>query len=149
MKLISHRGNIDGRRPDLENNPDYILKAIDKGYDCEIDVWLLKNTIYLGHDKIKKKMFEVPFKFLKNKKLWCHAKNIEALDLMKKNNIHCFWHEDDLVTITSKGWVWCHPRLKVGKKNSITVLPEIHKTRIKSFSGICSDFIRKYKCFLT
>ena len=63
MKLISHRGNIDGRRPDLENNPDYILKAIDKGYDCEIDVWLLKNTIYLGHDKIKKKCLKCHLNF--------------------------------------------------------------------------------------
>ena len=31
---------------------------------------------------------------------------------MKINNIHCFWHEEDLVTITNKGWIWCHPRQK-------------------------------------
>ena len=145
MKLISHRGNIFGKNPNLENRPDYILQAIKKGYDCEIDVWLLGNKIFLGHDKIKKKMYEVKIDFLKNKKLWCHAKNTEALNFMIKNKIHCFWHEDDLVTITSKGWAWCHPRQKKGFKNSITVLPESYKTKINTFDGICSDFIEKYK----
>ena len=145
MKLISHRGNIDGRQPNLENKPEYILKALNQGYECEIDVWFIRNKIYLGHDKVKKRMVEINLNFLKNKKLWCHAKNIEALDLMKRNNVHCFWHEDDLVTITSKGWIWCHPRLKIGRKNSITVLPELHNTQTKSFSGICSDFISKYR----
>jgi hypothetical protein len=145
MKLISHRGNIDGRQPNLENKPEYILKALNQGYECEIDVWFIRNKIYLGHDKVKKRMVEINLNFLKNKKLWCHAKNIEALDLMRRNNVHCFWHEDDLVTITSKGWIWCHPRLKIGRKNSITVLPELHNTQAKSFSGICSDFISKYR----
>ena len=64
---------------------------------------------------------------------------------MKKHNIHCFWHEEDLITITSKGWIWCHPQQKKGFKNAITVLPEIHKTKILTFSGICSDFIKEYK----
>ncbi len=145
MKLISHRGNIFGKNPDLENRPDYILQAIKKGYDCEIDVWLVRNKIFLGHDKIKEKLYEVKIDFLKNKKLWCHAKNIEALNLMIKSNIHCFWHEDDLITITSKGWLWCHPRQKKGFKNSITVLPELYKTKTNTFEGICSDYIEKYK----
>ena len=50
MKLIAHRGNITGRNPDEENSPDYISQAIQKGYDVEVDVWLM-DGIYLGHDK--------------------------------------------------------------------------------------------------
>ena len=65
MKLISHRGNIAGKNFELENRPDYISNAIKLGYDCEIDVWLIKNKIYLGHDKNKRKMYEVKINFLK------------------------------------------------------------------------------------
>ena len=38
MYLISHRGNINGVEKDNENNPDYIKKAMQKGYDVEVDV---------------------------------------------------------------------------------------------------------------
>ena len=39
MKLIAHRGNIDGAKPLDENNPEYIDTAISKGYDVEVDVY--------------------------------------------------------------------------------------------------------------
>ena len=32
MIYISHRGNIDGKKPHLENNPNYIDDAIFLGY---------------------------------------------------------------------------------------------------------------------
>ena len=38
MILISHRGNINGPNPEMENNPEYIQKALDLGYDVEVDV---------------------------------------------------------------------------------------------------------------
>ena len=37
MKLIAHRGNIDGPS-DEQNSPDYIDNALSLGYDAEIDV---------------------------------------------------------------------------------------------------------------
>ena len=49
MKLIAHRGNTNGRNKLEENSPDYIKDAIKKGYDVEIDAWLM-DGIYLGHD---------------------------------------------------------------------------------------------------
>ena len=50
MILISHRGNLSGPNPNRENSKEYILEALDKGYSVEIDVWLVKDKIYLGHD---------------------------------------------------------------------------------------------------
>ena len=50
MILISHRGNVDGIYPEMENNPIYINKALNSGYDVEIDVWCIDNRWYLGHD---------------------------------------------------------------------------------------------------
>lgn len=51
MILISHRGNINGPNPELENKPEYIDTAIYLGYDVEIDVQMIDNEIYLGHDR--------------------------------------------------------------------------------------------------
>ena len=80
MILISHRGNIDGKLSEYENNPNYILAAIDLGYDVEIDVWFIDGKFMLGHDE---PTHEVDYKFLMNEKLWCHAKNLDALTEMK------------------------------------------------------------------
>ena len=51
MLLISHRGNISGIDKQSENKPDYILNALNIGYDVEIDIWHYKNELYLGHDE--------------------------------------------------------------------------------------------------
>ena len=35
MIYIAHRGNIDKKNDELENNPDYIKNALRKGFDLE------------------------------------------------------------------------------------------------------------------
>ena len=47
---ISHRGNIDGRIINEENSPEYILTALSRGYEVEIDVWFVDDSFHLGHD---------------------------------------------------------------------------------------------------
>ena len=42
MILISHRGNLKGINPQRENEPLYIVEALEKGFDVEIDVWWKK-----------------------------------------------------------------------------------------------------------
>ena len=141
MILISHRGNINGINKKYENNPTYIQSAINKGYNVEIDVWY-KNAFFLGHDRPQ---FKVSQKFLENKKFWCHAKNLEALEKLQKLKTKYFWHQEDDYTLTSNGYIWTYPGKKLSKK-SICVLPELNKKKLpKSISGICSDFIEKYK----
>ena len=49
--LISHRGNLTGKQPELENTPKYIDRAIAKGFYCEIDVHGKDGALYLGHDQ--------------------------------------------------------------------------------------------------
>ena len=51
MKLISHRGNVDGKYPQYENLPEYVDKALDLGYDVEVDLWIDNDGYYLGHDE--------------------------------------------------------------------------------------------------
>jgi len=85
MFLISHRGNINGPDQAKENSISYILKAIDLGYNVEIDVWFIDNSFYLGHDQPQ---YKINHDFLINEKLWCHAKNINALIEMNNYPIH-------------------------------------------------------------
>ena len=51
MKIISHRGNLNGPNKNLENRLDTIEKAIQLGFDVEVDILLIENQLYLGHNK--------------------------------------------------------------------------------------------------
>ena len=135
IKLISHRGNIYGPKPELENKPEYINEALNLGFDVEIDVWDIFGSYFLGHDEPQ---YLIKKEFLKNDKLWCHAKNIEGLYSMLEDDIHCFWHQEDDVTLTSKGYMWTYPDKQL-TENSIAVLPK-GRPDVK-VAGICSDFI--------
>jgi hypothetical protein len=144
MIFISHRGNINGINLERENDPKYVLEAINKGYECEIDVWFVKDRLYLGHDEPQ---YEINLKFLQNDKFWCHAKNLLALEYMLLHGVHCFWHQSDDYTITSKGVIWAYPGKELSK-NSICVMPERHTDAPKkeiNHAGICSDYIEKYR----
>jgi len=141
MYLISHRGNINGIQKDEENKPEYINKALEKGFDVEIDVRFSKGKFFLGHDF---NQYEIDYNFLSNKKIWCHAKTSEALLALYGTNAHYFWHQEDDYTITSKGYIWTYPGKKLFSK-SICVLPEIANYKEINCMGICSDFIERYK----
>lgn len=51
MILISHRGNRTGPNKDQENKPIFIDDALNKGFDCEIDIRMVDDQLYLGHDE--------------------------------------------------------------------------------------------------
>ena len=136
MILISHRGNINGIKSDLENKSEYINEALNQGFDVEIDVWWIDNQFYLGHDEPR---YLVKEDFLRKSGLWCHAKNIDALNQMIDSEMtHCFWHQEDDVTLTSEGYLWTYPGKQL-TSNSIAVLPEGNVP--DDIAGICSDYV--------
>ena len=141
MILISHRGNIDGPNSKLENSPEYIQLAIEKGFDVEVDVWYKNNNWWLGHDE---PTYKVPLDFFFHGSMWIHAKNIEALCKFEPWGLNVFWHQNDDFTLTSKRHIWTYPGKKLLTR-SICVLPE--KANYKEFNclGICSDLIQDYK----
>ena len=103
MKLISHRGNINGKQPNKENAPFYINNALKLGYNVEIDIWWYNNSFYLGHDI---PTYKIGVKYLHDYRLWCHAKNLEAIVEMSKHpTIHYFWHQSDDYTLTSESLI--------------------------------------------
>ena len=139
MIFISHRGNLSGPDPMLENSINYINEALKK-FDVEIDLWFKKDKFYLGHDEPQ---YEVNINFLKNKKLWIHAKNLDGFYELSKYDLNFFWHEKDKIVLTSKGFFWNYPGTELSKK-SICVLPEINKIEEFNCYGICSDYILDY-----
>ena len=143
MILISHRGNINGKIVEEENNPNYIDDAITLGYDVEIDAWWVDGRVYLGHDK---PIYEVDNKWLGERadKLWVHCKNVELLNWIRSTILHYFWHEEDTLTLTSKQYMWVYP----GKQpivGSVAVMPEMHNDDVSKCVGICSDYIHNFK----
>jgi hypothetical protein len=145
MKIIAHRGNLRGPKPELENNPEYLLIAISKGYDVEVDVWYdkVREQLFLGHDYPKYPIEDK--KFLKNEHMWCHAKNLDALEFMLKNKIHCFWHEHDERTLTSKGYIWTYPYKDTVPEKSVICMISPDDQAPKDCYGICTDWVTKHK----
>ena len=144
MIVISHRGNISGPNEITENTPEQITKAIQAGYNVEVDVWSIDSEFFLGHDEPKHKA-EVAL--LSNPNVWCHAKNISALLHLQKINAHFFWHQNDDIALTSNGYLWTYPEKKL-TKNSICVMPETFDfdiSKIMLCHGICTDYPEKFK----
>ena len=145
MKVIAHRGNLRGPKPELENSPEYLQKALDAGYACEIDVWYdkIQDQLFLGHDYPKYLLEDKSY--IKDRRFWCHAKNIEALEYMLEHDIHCFWHEHDERTLTSHGYIWTYPHKETVLKKSIICMISPDDQAPKECYGICTDWVKKHK----
>ena len=150
MKLIAHRGNINGPNPLEENRPEYIDFAIQLCYNVEIDVRCEDHQFYLGHDESQ---YYVPMTWLveRKDKLWIHCKDLKSLDILSSSPVdfHYFWHQEDDFTLTSKNYIWTYPGKNFTLK-SIVVMPEL-SMQIENFSdllqlqccGICSNYVGK------
>lgn len=62
---------------------------------------------------------------------------------MIENDIHCFWHQEDDYTLTSKGYIWTYPNRPICSR-SIIVCKTLEDTLNYSKTnvhGICSDYV--------
>ena len=145
MRLISHRGNLNGPYKERENHPDYIWEALQAGYEVEIDVWWVDGKFKLGHDEPQ---YDFPFELIENhyNKLWIHCKNMDALSQLNDldssgHKLNYFSHENDLGVLTSRGYIWSTHLYDRG----ILVMPEVfNKEPNENTFGICSDYITNY-----
>lgn len=148
MFLISHRGNLEGPNPVMENNPLYLDAALKRGFDVEMDVWVIADKIYLGHDE-GTHLIDLEWILNRKEKLWVHCKNVAAIvffsNLFKNGiKINFFWHQNDTLTLTSHGYIWVYPG-KQPVSSSIAVMPERENDTIDKCIGVCSDYIIKYQ----
>jgi len=150
MKLISHRGNIDGPNNSQENNPEYVDNALKFFYDVEVDLRLKNDKFYLGHDEPQ---YYVPMIWLVERKdnLWIHCKDLDCLNNFSNSPIdfNYFWHQEDDYTLTSKNFIWTYPGKKY-KSKSVIVMPEwdnMSYDELKNIDcyGVCSDYVKMLK----
>jgi hypothetical protein len=141
MIRIAHRGNTTGPIPEKENHPIYLMNAVESGFDCEIDVWYIDGKILLGHDNPQ---YTVDIDFIRQDYFWCHAKNLAALELMLNENVHCFWHEHDQRTLTSKGYIWTYPGKECVSEKSIICIQKPNIPAPVNCLGICTDWVYEH-----
>jgi hypothetical protein len=149
MILIAHRGNINGPNIAEENNPYYLDDAIERGYCVEVDLRMIKNDLYFGHDY---EQYKVKENYLIDRvdHLWIHCKDVLAMAYCFNHpKLHYFWHENDDYTMTNFGYTWAYPGKEVVNDMTIMVMPEKHWNyeEIKQINpiGVCSDYVKMLK----
>jgi len=149
MKLISHRGNTNAIIPDSENKKEYIDNAIRLGYDVEVDIWMVDNMLFLGHDEPQ---YEVELNWLMERKtsLWIHTKNFQALNYLIDKGVRIFYHQQEEQTIINNcNVIWSHDLDNTSDKSIIPLLSleslRNNHQQYKHVYGICSDFIEYIK----
>ena len=141
MILIAHRANLNGPG-EQENSIVGIKTAIDSGFHVEIDVRFVNSKFFLGHDSA---IEEIKPEWLVHEKVWCHAKNTNTLENLLCIGAHCFFHNQDDCTLTSKKFIWVYPGKYIPYKFGIAVMPEISpEWDIRKAYGICTDFVFRY-----
>lgn len=143
MIKIAHRGNTDGPKPELENNPEYIFNAIQSGFEVEIDIWSEDGSFYLGHEYPKYKI-EEEFISLVIPHAWFHCKDLLSLEKLINKYPHArfFWHQEDFFTLTSSKHIWTYPGKEITNNSIIVHLDRFNEDdfETKPFA-ICSDFL--------
>lgn len=145
MIIISHRGNLKGPNKKSENGPEYIQNAINNGFDVEVDIWVLNNKIYLGHDG-PEYLVELPFILAISKKTWFHCKNLDCLKFFINEfpDFRFFWHQEDDYSLTSNNLIWTYPNKPITNKSIIVDL-EGSKNYDNIPYAICTDYPIKIK----
>lgn len=122
MRIISHRGNLNGPDPDRENSSEALLECRQLGLDVEVDVWGESGDLWLGHDAPVARCPSVLLKGGHAHRMWFHCKNVEALEVCLRSGLHCFAHQSDPYTLTSKGYIWCLPGRPVPKQVGVRLI---------------------------
>jgi len=152
MRLIAHRGNLRGPDSARENRKDYLDAALDAGFDAELDIWVVKNQLFLGHDGPHYPV-ELDWVCERIENLWIHCKNVEALEVMDGTGLNYFFHDNDAYTLTSNGFIWTFPKQKLAQQNAVAVWLEPQDPRSgDDFSlaeAICGDYVGLWGLSLT
>jgi glycerophosphoryl diester phosphodiesterase len=144
MIIISHRGNLDGPNAEEENTLRAIKRALEAGFDVEIDVWMMLDELYLGHDEPLEKITLLDIE-LNREHLWMHAKNHDAFEYLRTIGMRVFWHEEDDFVLTTYGDVWAYPG-RCSLRNRIeNIIGKPEKIDSSEFRGICTDYPNYYK----
>ena len=145
MKIISHRGNINGPDSINENAPAYIDKSLEQGFDAEVDLRRVNNKFFLGHNNPD---YEVSIDWLNQRRqnLWIHTKNFSAFEnlLELNNNFIFFYYSCEPLVLVSNGKIWCH-QLEDISNPANCIAPLLSKSSLlenkkNNWFGVCTDY---------
>jgi hypothetical protein len=132
---------LHGQGSSIENTINSINFALKEGFDVEVDIWRKDDVLWLGHDFPQYYFFDQTL--LDDKRVWFHAKNLEALHFMAlyypKSNF--FWHQNDDYTLTSSGKIWTYPEKSLCSETIIVAMDhdQIDHAMQYPIYGICTD----------
>lgn len=145
MKIISHRGNLEGPNFELENTQEYVDIALENNFDVEIDLWKIKNKFFLGHDEPLNEV-SIDWLFKRKNNLWIHTKNTIAFEeLLEKNeDFIFFYYAKEPLVLTSNKKIWTHEPKKIIKPYNC-IVPLLSKEKVSAIShknwyGVCTDY---------
>jgi len=145
---VLHRGNSAGLRAATENDPALLKKALEAGWDCEIDVWLDegdKAGVWLGHDAPTFPLgAEDCDAILAHPGAWLHCKNLAAFTWLRlrpdSTRFHFFSHDLDPVALTSRGVAWVYPGVAFPGRGAVAVVRADCAT-VPTSGGVCVDWL--------
>ena len=106
MYFIAHRGNTNGPQPTFEKKINYLQHAYyELGHGVECDVYTHKDKLYLGHDEPDTPVTTKIAEFIKQPKVFVHAKDIESIPALLTMGCNVFFHKADDVVFTSRGHI--------------------------------------------
>lgn len=135
---IAHRGNTNGAVPEMENRISYLAEALLLGFWIECDIQHHDGHYYFGHDDPQE---HIDMDIVMHSHTICHAKDMKTMTYLLSIGAHCFFHDVDSATLTSKGMLWCYPGIHPRHEKAIWLdlldqpLPH-DRSRI---FGVCSD----------
>ena len=144
--LIAHRGLVDGPNKSLENKFSEIKRMVVGRQTCEIDVWFVHGTYFLGHDA---PMESIDLAYILDYKdyLLIHAKNVEAFSSFcflrshGGHDLHFFYHSNENVVFSSRGIVIPYPGETI-YPGMMHMMPESATPKANYGPvAICSDYI--------
>lgn len=145
MKFISHRGNQVGPNPERENSPVYVDEALAAGFEVEVDLRLVGDQFWFGHD-YPQYLVNESWLWERHPRLLLHLKDTHALNyiLSACSAWHYFCHSNDRFTFTSQGHIWLHD-LSLSPTPR-TIIPLISRELVISYKNrdiyaICSDYV--------
>jgi len=158
MKIIAHRGNLNGPDPATENTIAQLLRAINEGFEIELDTWYHKGGIYIGHDGPKNKISYTQLLEL-TESGWIHWKNEAIIDFfafavggfVPVSNQRYFCHDKEPFTKTLNGCYWLYPGTPItddmlSAPAIVACLPELApEWDISRATHICTDYPFKYR----
>lgn len=118
--IISNNGNLDGINQEKENTPEYIINALNKGFDVKINVSYKNGNYYL------KENYQINFNFLREEKLWIQCNDLETLQnlnsLLTYSNL---FYLENSPTLTKSDFIWLPSLTKPINNKTILYLPEL------------------------